>query len=364
MTDPHVDHHDAVGLVDLLAVVTALFALDYPDLVLILLVELFAGFSFAGCIRSVAYADVFAKEIPAQRRGRFIRWKQLIGYTLAIGAEWVVAWILLRDPSHGAAGVCITSWPASLARTAEGGKRRVSASRLRSLSVGCIQRSVLSTLVSTPGNAYTGTVEFKPAVAPRYERVLSPGVMHRLRLVFRSMNRGMVLMWRLGLGRWADAWPSVAGRILVVEHRGRRTGTRYLAPLNFTSDNRSRYCLAAFGPEADWYRNVFAAQRAVLWLPDGRWTAVATDVTGEAGSRDRIRQVLIDSGFAARVFGLNPGVMTDVEIDAATSGYRLVRFELIDRCDESPADLAAAWVAIAAAVAAIGAGVVLRRRRS
>lgn len=178
------------------------------------------------------------------------------------------------------------------------------------------------------------------------------------------MNRGMVLMWRLGLGRWADAWPSVAGRILVVEHRGRRTGTRYLTPLNFSSDNRSRYCLAAFGPGADWYRNVFAAQRAVLWLPDGRWTAVATDVTGESGSSDRIRQVLIDSGFAARVFGLNPGKMTDAEIDAATSGYLLVRFDLIDLCDESPADLTAVWVAIAAATAAIGAGVVLRRRRS
>jgi len=78
----------------LLAVVTALFALDYPDLVLILLVVLFAAFSLAGGVGSVVYADVFAKAIPTQKRGRFIGWKQLIGYTLAIGAGWVIAWIL------------------------------------------------------------------------------------------------------------------------------------------------------------------------------------------------------------------------------------------------------------------------------
>jgi MFS family permease len=78
----------------LIAVVTAMFALDRPQLVLFLLVGLFAAFSMAGGVGAVVYADVFAKAIPADRRGRFIGWKQLIGYTLAIGAGWVVAWIL------------------------------------------------------------------------------------------------------------------------------------------------------------------------------------------------------------------------------------------------------------------------------
>jgi MFS family permease len=83
----------------LLAVVTAMFALNQPDLVLILLVGLFAAFSLAGGVGSVVYADVFAKAIPTQKRGRFIGWKQLVGYTLAIGAGWVVAWIL-SDPDR------------------------------------------------------------------------------------------------------------------------------------------------------------------------------------------------------------------------------------------------------------------------
>ncbi len=78
----------------LLAVVTAMLALEMPDLVLILLVALFAAFSLAGGVGSVVYADVFAKAIPTERRGRFAGWKQLIGYALAIGAGWIVAWIL------------------------------------------------------------------------------------------------------------------------------------------------------------------------------------------------------------------------------------------------------------------------------
>lgn len=83
----------------LLAVVTTMFALDRPDLVLILLVGLFASFSMAGGVGSVVYADVFAKATPTDRRGRFIGWKQLVGYTLAIGAGWIVAWIL-ADPER------------------------------------------------------------------------------------------------------------------------------------------------------------------------------------------------------------------------------------------------------------------------
>ena len=202
-----------------------------------------------------------------------------------------------------------------------------------------------------------------PAVAPRYEQVLSEPVMDRLRIMFRSMNRGMVLMWRLGLGPWADAWPSVAGRILVVEHHGRTSGTRYLTPLNFTPENRSRYCLAAFGTRSDWYCNALASGRVVVWLPDGPWIARVADATDETGARDRIRHVLIDSGFAARVFGLSPNAMTDAEIDAATADYRLVRMDLIDRCDESPADLWWVWLPIAAG-AAIGIGAIAYRYRS
>ena len=200
------------------------------------------------------------------------------------------------------------------------------------------------------------------AVAPRYEQILSEDVLDRLSRGFRSMNRWMVLMWRLGLGRWAEAWPAVGGRILVIEHRGRKSGDRYRTPLNFTPDGQVRYCLAGFGKRSDWYRNALAADRIVVWLPDSTWTARALDVTDDDGARDRFRSVLIDSGLAARAMGLNPVAMTDEQVDAATAGYRLVRVDLIDRLDENPADLAWMWLPFAAG-AATGLGLVARARR-
>lgn len=87
--------------------VTALFALDYPNMAIFLLVALFAMFSLAGGIGSVIYADNLGKAIPATRRGRFVGWKQLVGYALVVGAGWVVVWILanpeqLPYPTHRA----------------------------------------------------------------------------------------------------------------------------------------------------------------------------------------------------------------------------------------------------------------------
>ena len=166
------------------------------------------------------------------------------------------------------------------------------------------------------------------------------------------MNRGMVTLWRLGLGRWAEAWPSVGGRVLVVEHRGRTSGARYLTPLNFAREDGELFCLAAFGSGADWYRNVMKPGTAVLWLPDGRWTASAADVTDEPGARRRIRQVLVDSGFAARLFGLNPLLMTDDELGEATAPYRLVRFEQVTRVEPGYDDLRWIWIPIGGAALA------------
>ena len=77
-----------------IAVVTVLFALEDPLLVLALLIGLFSAFSLAGGVGTVVYADVFAKAIPARRRGRFTGLKQLLGYGAAIAAGWIVAWIL------------------------------------------------------------------------------------------------------------------------------------------------------------------------------------------------------------------------------------------------------------------------------
>lgn len=77
-----------------LAYLTYAFGATRPGLVLAVLITLFSLFSIAGGMGTVVYADVFSKAIPTHRRGRFTGWKQLIGYALAIGAGYVVKFVL------------------------------------------------------------------------------------------------------------------------------------------------------------------------------------------------------------------------------------------------------------------------------
>ncbi len=79
-----------------LAYLTVTYAQTQPELVLSVLILLFGLFSMAGGMGTVVYADVFSKAIPARRRGRFTGLRQMLGYLLAIGAGYVVKYILDR----------------------------------------------------------------------------------------------------------------------------------------------------------------------------------------------------------------------------------------------------------------------------
>lgn len=81
----------------ILAWMTYQYALSYPGLVLMAFFTLLVLFSLAGGVGGVVYADIFARAIPAERRGRFMGTKNLIGYALAIGAGGIVKVILQDD---------------------------------------------------------------------------------------------------------------------------------------------------------------------------------------------------------------------------------------------------------------------------
>jgi deazaflavin-dependent oxidoreductase (nitroreductase family) len=201
----------------------------------------------------------------------------------------------------------------------------------------------------------------RPGVAARYRQVMEPKTLQILRRVFHQMNRGMVLLWRLGLGRLANVWPHGFGRLLVIEHIGRRSGSRYLTPVNYTAVDDGLYCVAAFGEDTDWYRNLLAAPEAAAWLPDGRWEVVVTDASDDSRRLHLMRRVLIDSGFAARLFGLNPHRIGDEDLAEATATYRLLRIQPLRRSatSDGPGDLAWIWIPIGAAIT-----IRLIRRRS
>jgi deazaflavin-dependent oxidoreductase (nitroreductase family) len=182
-------------------------------------------------------------------------------------------------------------------------------------------------------------------VAGRYEKILEPGALETVRRGFNLMNQGMVPLWRLGLGRVMNGWPEVAGRMLVLEHVGRRSGTDYRTPVNFATAGGDLYCLAACGEKTHWYRNSLAAAEIAVWLPDGRWVASVEDASDEPGRLDVMRQVLIDSGFAARLIGLEPHQMSDEDLDQATSTYRLLRIHPLrkEASEDGPGSLVWVW---------------------
>jgi deazaflavin-dependent oxidoreductase (nitroreductase family) len=174
---------------------------------------------------------------------------------------------------------------------------------------------------------------------------IDPQVEQELRQGFKYFNRFMLLMWRLGLGRWINAWPEVGGRIMVITHTGRKTGVRRRTPVNYTVANGDIFCTAGFGGISDWYRNIVADPQVEVWLPEGWWAGIAEEVLDDQLRLPLLRQVLIDSGFAARAAGLDPMAMSNSELEAATAKYRLIRIRrAAARTGRGgPGDLAWVW---------------------
>jgi len=82
-----------------------------------------------------------------------------------------------------------------------------------------------------------------------------------------------------------------------------------------------------------------------VWLPDGWWAGVAEDVTHTETRTPLLRQVLIDSGFAARAAGIDPVGMVNEEFEAVTANYRLIHVRRTKARTGSggPSDLAWVW---------------------
>jgi deazaflavin-dependent oxidoreductase (nitroreductase family) len=134
----------------------------------------------------------------------------------------------------------------------------------------------------------------------------------------------MLLLWRLGLGSWGNG-TEFGGSVMVIKHTGRKTGLIRYAPVNYAVVEGDIYCTAGFGVVSDWYRNIMANPEVEVWLPDGWWAGVAEDVTGAENGPFLLRQVIIASGFAGPLFGVNPKKLTDEDLRRLLESYRVIR---------------------------------------
>lgn len=151
--------------------------------------------------------------------------------------------------------------------------------------------------------------------------------MNTLRKILHAFNPIMILMWRLGMGKMINIWPAVMGRILIIKHRGRKSGKEYLTPVNYAIADGELHCTAGFGSISDWYRNILANPNVELWLPEGWRNANAEDISDSPMRLYLLRQVIIASGFAGPLFGVNQKKLNEDQLDTVTKEYRLVRFK-------------------------------------
>lgn len=156
----------------------------------------------------------------------------------------------------------------------------------------------------------------------------TPQQMNTLRKIFHTMNRFMVFLWKIGLGKAINVWPAGFGRIMVIKHRGRKSGREYLTPVNYAIVDGEIYCTAGFGSISDWYRNMQVYPRVELWLPEGKRPACAEDISDSPRRLFLLRQVITASGFAGPLFGINPRKLNDQQLEAISRDYRLVHFDL------------------------------------
>ena len=150
--------------------------------------------------------------------------------------------------------------------------------------------------------------------------------LNTLRRIFHAMNPFMVFLLRIGLGWTMNIIPSVSGRIMVIKHRGRKSGKEYLTPVNYAVVDGEVYCTAGFGSISDWYKNIMANPNVQLWLPEGKRKAIAEDMSDSPKRVFLMRQVIIGSGFAGPLFGVNQKKLNDEQLDVITKEYRLIHF--------------------------------------
>jgi deazaflavin-dependent oxidoreductase (nitroreductase family) len=128
----------------------------------------------------------------------------------------------------------------------------------------------------------------------------------------------------IGLYRARLGW-IFGGRLVLVEHIGRRTGRRRQVVLEVVarSDNSAVTVASGFGPRADWYRNLLANPRTTMTLGVRRRPAQAYPIDTDEGAA-----VMLTYGRrhrrAARVVARRMGYEIDgSDADLTELGHRL-----------------------------------------
>jgi deazaflavin-dependent oxidoreductase (nitroreductase family) len=177
-----------------------------------------------------------------------------------------------------------------------------------------------------------------------------------LRRFFGALNRTlMVPLYRLGLG--VVMGNPFAGYVMVLRTIGRKTGKVRFVPVNYALVDGAIYCLAGWGTKSQWYRNLMRQPVVEAMLPTRAVAGIPEEVTAPDERLRAARRVLIASGFAGYLLGVNPRKATDEELRDKIADLPVVRIRPTGigggSCDPG------GWFWVTGNVAALGALVAL-----
>lgn len=174
---------------------------------------------------------------------------------------------------------------------------------------------------------------------------MHPAVSQKWPMNLMYFSGWFVFAWRLGLGHWAPVWSPLVGQMLILGHAARKGGRYHRIPAHYALVDGEVYCLFTFGDRCGWQHKVNTNPEVEIWLPDSWWAGLAEEVTDPRLRTPLLRQVLLHSGVFARAAGLEPHVMTNEELAAATHGLQLIKILRTRPCTGpgGPGDLAWIW---------------------
>jgi deazaflavin-dependent oxidoreductase (nitroreductase family) len=145
-----------------------------------------------------------------------------------------------------------------------------------------------------------------------------------LQRILKFVNRFfMVPLFRLGLGPFVGN--PITGYIMLLKTIGRISGKERYAPVNYAILDGNIYCMAGFGKDTHWYRNLQSQPNIEIIIPSGPLAGVAEDATNSEEYLRILRQLLKNSGIAGFFAGFNPYAISDTELREKTTEFPLVR---------------------------------------
>lgn len=174
-----------------------------------------------------------------------------------------------------------------------------------------------------------------------------PALHRRLRQVNRFLT---VPALRMGLGPVMST--PVAGYLMILRTRGRRSGVMRDAPLGYVIRDECVYVWAGFGVRTQWYRNIQADPHVECVLPGSVFSGIAEAVTDPVEWLPAATALRRSLGLIGRLTLADLSTASDDELEAIRTRLPLVRIRPTGIA-AGPAD-PGGWAWIPIQVASIG----------